>query len=67
MALAGQVRSVVDANSSAVDLVTSEIRRAVLTGALPAGEQFLSAPWRHSSASVTSRSERRFTDSSPRA
>ncbi len=35
-----QVRSVVDANSSAVDLVTSEIRRAVLTGALPAGEKF---------------------------
>lgn len=40
MALEGQVRSVVGANSSAVDLVTSEIRRAVLTGALPAGEQF---------------------------
>lgn len=40
MALAGQVRSVAGANSSAVDLVTSEIRRAVLTGALPAGEQF---------------------------
>lgn len=40
MALEGQVRSVVAANSSAVDLVTSEIRRAVLTGALPAGEQF---------------------------
>jgi len=40
MALEGQVRSVVRANSSAVDLVTSEIRRAVLTGALPAGQQF---------------------------
>ena len=40
MALEGQVRSVAAANSSAVDLVTSEIRRAVLTGALPAGEQF---------------------------
>ena len=40
MALEGQVRSVVAANSSAVDLVTSEIRRAVLTGALRAGEQF---------------------------
>jgi DNA-binding GntR family transcriptional regulator len=40
MALEGQVRSVVAANSSAVDLVTSEIRRAVLTGALSAGEQF---------------------------
>lgn len=40
MALAGQVRSVVEAKSSAVDLVTAEIRRAVLTGALPAGEQF---------------------------
>ena len=40
MALEGQVRSVAGANSSAVDLVTSEIRRAVLTGALPAGEQF---------------------------
>lgn len=40
MALVGQVRSVVDANSSAVDLVTSEIRRAVLTGGLPAGQSF---------------------------
>ena len=40
MAFVGQVRSVVDANSSAVDLVTSEIRRAVLTGALPAGQSF---------------------------
>ena len=40
MALDGQVRSVAGSNSSAVDLVTSEIRRAVLTGSLPAGEQF---------------------------
>ena len=40
MTLDGQLRSVAGANSSAVDLVTSEIRRAVLTGALPAGEQF---------------------------
>ncbi len=40
MALEGQVRSVASANSSAVDLVTAEIRRAVLTGSLPAGEQF---------------------------
>lgn len=40
MALEGQVRSVAAANSSAVDLVTSEIRRAVLTGALRGGEQF---------------------------
>lgn len=40
MALEGRVRSVAGANSSAVDLVTAEIRRAVLTGTLPAGEQF---------------------------
>jgi DNA-binding GntR family transcriptional regulator len=40
MALRGRVRSVAGANSSAVDLVTAEIRWAVLTGALPAGEQF---------------------------
>ncbi|GAA1942588.1 GntR family transcriptional regulator [Microbacterium deminutum] len=40
MALEGRVRSVAAANSSAVDLVTAEIRRAVLTGALPAGQQF---------------------------
>ena len=40
MALGGQVRSVAEASSSVVDLVTAEIRRAVLTGALPAGEQF---------------------------
>ena len=36
----GAVRSVADQNQSAVDLVTAEIRRAVLTGALPPGEQF---------------------------
>ncbi len=40
MTLQGQVRSVASANSSAVDLVTAEIRRAVLTGALAPGEQF---------------------------
>ena len=40
MATASQVRSVVPQNSSAVDLVTAEIRRAVLTGALAAGQQF---------------------------
>jgi DNA-binding GntR family transcriptional regulator len=40
MALQGQVRSVAVANSSAVDLVTAEIRRAVLTGTLAPGEQF---------------------------
>ena len=40
MALQGQVRSVASSNSSAVDLVTAEIRRAVLTGTLAAGEQF---------------------------
>jgi DNA-binding GntR family transcriptional regulator len=40
MVLQGQVRSVVSSNSSAVDLVTAEIRRAVLTGTLAAGEQF---------------------------
>jgi DNA-binding GntR family transcriptional regulator len=34
------VRSVAAQNVSAVDLVTAEIRRAILTGALPAGEQF---------------------------
>ena len=34
------VRSVAPQNSSAVDLVTAEIRRSILTGALPAGEQF---------------------------
>jgi DNA-binding GntR family transcriptional regulator len=34
------VRSVASSNSSAVDLVTVEIRRAVLTGALAPGEQF---------------------------
>jgi len=36
----GQVRSVASSNSSAVDLVTAEIRRAVLTGALAPGAQF---------------------------
>jgi DNA-binding GntR family transcriptional regulator len=40
MALEGQVRSVASSNSSAVDLVTAEIRRAVLTGTLAAGKQF---------------------------
>jgi DNA-binding GntR family transcriptional regulator len=40
MALQGQVRSVASSNSSAVDLVTVEIRRAVLTGTLAPGEQF---------------------------
>ncbi|MEQ1737991.1 MAG: GntR family transcriptional regulator, partial [Rhodoglobus sp.] len=40
MTLQGQLRSVTSANSSAVDLVTAEIRRAVLTGTLAAGEQF---------------------------
>lgn len=35
-----QLRSVVPQNSSAVDLVTTEIRRAVLTGALAPGQQF---------------------------
>lgn len=40
MTVQGQVRSVASSNSSAVDLVTVEIRRAVLTGALAAGEQF---------------------------
>jgi DNA-binding GntR family transcriptional regulator len=34
------VRSVASSNSSAVDLVTAEIRRAVLTGTLAPGEQF---------------------------
>jgi len=40
MALEGQLRSVAHQNSSAVDLVTAEIRRAVLTGTLAPGEQF---------------------------
>jgi DNA-binding GntR family transcriptional regulator len=40
MTIQPTVRSVPGQNSSAVDLVTAEIRRAVLTGALPAGEQF---------------------------
>ena len=34
------LRSIAAQNLSAVDLVTAEIRRAVLTGTLPAGEQF---------------------------
>ncbi|GGF21425.1 GntR family transcriptional regulator [Subtercola lobariae] len=34
------VRSIAQQNNSAVDLVTAEIRRSILTGALPAGEQF---------------------------
>lgn len=40
MAIEGQVRSVVRENNSTVDLVTAEIRRAVLTGALAAGQEF---------------------------
>ncbi|MEJ3406085.1 GntR family transcriptional regulator [Rathayibacter sp. YIM 133350] len=40
MVVQGQVRSVASANNSAVDLVTAEIRRAVLTGSLPAGAEF---------------------------
>lgn len=34
------LRSIAGRNLSAVDLVTAEIRRAVLTGALPPGEEF---------------------------
>lgn len=40
MSIQPAVRSVAGQNSSAVDLVTAEIRRAVLTGALPAGKRF---------------------------
>ncbi len=40
MSTTGALRSVAERNLSAVDLVTAEIRRAVLTGALPPGEQF---------------------------
>jgi DNA-binding GntR family transcriptional regulator len=40
MTAEGQVRSVAAANASAVDLVTAEIRRAVLTGALAPGSNF---------------------------
>jgi DNA-binding GntR family transcriptional regulator len=40
MVLQGQVRSVASANSSAVDLVTAEIRRAVLAGTLAPGMHF---------------------------
>jgi DNA-binding GntR family transcriptional regulator len=40
MTVEPQVRSVAAANASAVDLVTAEIRRAVLTGALAPGSNF---------------------------
>ena len=40
MTIGSQVRSVRPQNSSAVDLVTAEIRRAVLTGSLAPGAQF---------------------------
>ncbi|WP_430645545.1 GntR family transcriptional regulator [Agromyces sp. GXS1127] len=40
MTMERQVRSVAGANASAVDLVTSEVRRAVLTGALAPGANF---------------------------
>lgn len=40
MAIEMQLRSVVGANPSTVDLVTAEIRRAVLTGALAPGANF---------------------------
>ncbi len=40
MTLEGPLRSVAQQNNSAVDLVTAEIRRAVLTGALAPGQQF---------------------------
>ncbi|HEY5362351.1 MAG TPA: GntR family transcriptional regulator [Streptosporangiaceae bacterium] len=40
MSTSSTVRSVAAQNVSAVDLVTAEIRRSILTGALPAGEQF---------------------------
>lgn len=40
MTLSGPVRSIAAANSSAVDLVTAEIRRSVLTGALSPGSTF---------------------------
>ena len=40
MSTSGVLRSVAGSNLSAVDLVTAEIRRAVLTGALPPGGQF---------------------------
>ncbi|RFA13208.1 hypothetical protein B7R22_13640 [Subtercola boreus] len=40
MTLEPAVRSIAQQNSSAVDLVTAEIRRSILIGALPAGEQF---------------------------
>ena len=40
MSTTGELRSVAGRSLSAVDLVTAEIRRAVLTGVLPPGEQF---------------------------
>jgi len=40
MTIEPQVRSVAGANASAVDLVTAEIRRAVLTGSLAPGANF---------------------------
>ena len=40
MAIQPAIRSVAAQNNSAVDRVTAEIRRAVLTGALPPGERF---------------------------
>ena len=40
MTFSGPVRSIAAANSSAVDLVTAEIRRSVLTGALSPGSTF---------------------------
>jgi len=40
MTFESQLRSVAHKNSSAVDLVTAEIRRAVLTGTLAPGQQF---------------------------
>lgn len=40
MAIESAVRSVSGKTVSTVDLVTAEIRRAILTGSLPAGEQF---------------------------
>ena len=40
MTVSGPVRSIAAANSSAVDLVTAEIRRSVLTGALSPGSTF---------------------------
>ena len=55
MPLEGNVRSVAAANSSAVDLVTAEIRRAVLTGSLDHPHFLLGAhaPGASTIASVT--------------